>query len=799
MDDGNNELIQLAPSETMESEEKEERSTETETTSTRNYAGEITCAQLGMLPNDATVGPDNFTKLYNATQTGYKILVDNVYYINSKSMRPMIDNDINWEGANTEAAFILRGATYLFDIGTKCRNIHIEGISFENNEADRSYVIFITSTKEQFINSILIRNNVINGSISFMRVYMPITLNPEETKYGVGCFEFSGNQVSNTKLSFLVFSDCPCERWLIANNRINNFDYTFVNLGISNDHSYPEQIFNACKLLDVHDNYVKCDDNWWGGESSGSYYVFILFEGQKTTYHHNHVEGIHCLTDKAVYDAYLSANEVNYDSNVWKNNICFNDNKSNNTLMKAKGGGGVKRYTNNQFVIEKQYAQRLGQNPENLRVNLYESTSMCRRWEIRDNTIDVYSLIGQASSQLIEETWIINNDISCEKFSNFLICYRLVEGYDYSNIVYRICGNNIRIKSGKFGFIKNGYTSAGVKTFPSVEVRDNYLESLEINYMTYEIKAAALDIHGNTIIVNTPVPVNPSAMTIGNDSSMSYGSYTCIGNSIQAPNSRFHTFRNRWYGNITEDFYIKSFGGVDTNDNMSIPKVKVNDFKYRYYKRFEVVSRAGRHDFTLTFDIYYNPVNDYMYVSFVRSSNNELVNYKVSKPTDRGNGEGHWAGIKLVGDYGPYSIGFINTPSLTYIYFNQWPFTQTSVHITTQTAEIGRFRIASSNDILSLTSNLGGPVAVDIPDGIYNGYELADTLALAMNSNTVLTGKGKIKFTVAWDIRDQLFTIDAGAGHTIAYQSSGSDAGLTLGFNASIPAARSITSQIACG
>ena len=799
MDDVNSELIPMTGSETTEYEKKDERSTETEINGTRSYAGEITCSQLGMEPNDVAAGPDNFTKLYNATQTGYKILVDNVYYLSSKSTRPIIDNDINWEGINREATFILRGATYFFDIGTQCGNIHIEGISFENNETDRSYVVFITSTKEQFVSSILIKNNVMNGSISFMRVYMPITLNPDETKYGVGCFEFSGNQVNNTNLSFLVFSDCPCERWLIANNKISNFDYTFLNLGISNDHSYPEQIFNACKLLDVHNNYVKCEDDWWGGESSGSYYVFVLFEGQKTIYHHNHIEGIHCLSDKAVYDAYLSANEVNYDSNVWINNICFNDSKSNNTLMKAKGGGGIKRYTNNHFIIEKEYAERLDQNPENLRVNLFESTSMSKRWEIRDNTIDVYSLIGQASSQLIEETWIINNDISCEKFSNFLICYRLVEGYDYSNIIYKICGNNIRIKSGKFGFIKNGYTASGVETFPSVEVRDNYLESLEIDYVTYEIKASALDIHGNTIIANTTVPVNPSAMTMGNAPSMYYGSYTCTGNSIQVPNSRFHTFRNRWYGNITEDFYIKSFGGVDANDNMSIPKSKVNDYKYRYFKRFEVVSRAGKNDFTLTFDVYYNPVNDYTYISFIRSSNNELVNYRVSKTTDTGNGDGHRAGIKLIGEYGPYSIGFINIPSLTYMYFDKWPTTQTSVHITTQTAEIGKFSITSSNDILNLASDLGGSVAIDIPDGIYSGYGLADALAAAMNSNTVLTGKGKIKFTVAWSIRDQLFTINASAGHTIAYQNSGSDAGLTFGFNASITAARSITSQIACG
>lgn len=99
------------------------------------------------------------------------------------------------------------------------------------------------------------------------------------------------------------------------------------------------------------------------------------------------------------------------------------------------------------------------------------------------------------------------------------------------------------------------------------------------------------------------------------------------------------------------------------------------------------------------------------------------------------------------------------------------------------------FRITSSNDILILTSDKGGPVSVDVPDAYYTATGLATALAAAMNGSTTLTGS-TITFAVTYNTSTLEFTLDATSGHTLAYTHTGSDAGATFGFNAPHAAAQ---------
>ena len=103
-------------------------------------------------------------------------------------------------------------------------------------------------------------------------------------------------------------------------------------------------------------------------------------------------------------------------------------------------------------------------------------------------------------------------------------------------------------------------------------------------------------------------------------------------------------------------------------------------------------------------------------------------------------------------------------------------------------------RITSSNDILVLTSDQGGPVNVDVPDAYYSMSGLATALESAMNSSTELTGS-TITFDVSYNTSTLCYTIDATSGYTIAYTHAGSDAGATFGFNASHAAAQTITTD----
>lgn len=764
-------------------------------------ASSITCTQLGMVPDDPGEGEGNFKKLVNAMQSGKKILIDNRYYITALSKRPTINRDIIWEGINSTSELILKGATYVFGISDGCKLIDIRGLKLIVEPGDPAKVLFIESGKPLYLDRILFNRIITNGNLSLLRLDFPKDINPEKSKYGIGVFEFSQNEVYNTHLSLVKIIDCPCEKHHIWGNIVKNFDFTGFNFGVSNDHSYVKQVTDANKLLLVHDNMVYNEDTWWGDSGSGSYYCFVLFEGQKAIWHHNHVEGIKTIYPRAVYDCYLNASEVEYNNNVWKNNICFNANKTYNTLMKAKGGGGIKRYTNNTFICEKSYAERLGQPVETLRIQFYESTTRARRWEISNNTIDVYHLVCPSSSVNCDEIWIQNNDITCEHLEKNILIYGIYYSednpYDYEKVNHKVNNNRIRIRgSGKLYLVKNGAYDSRVdlSVCPSVEVKGNYIECCEAPYLLYQLHAKNLEITDNSIIITS----SGTDAGWGLICNSYWESYKNLRNVIQQPNRRYYTHRSQFNKFILEDFIINDIGGVYGNDSIILHNNSIDRFKYRYTRHYEIESAVGEASFDLKFDYYYDPVSSYNYVSFI-NKDDKYVTYRITKPDDK-SVEGFNDNVKLTGTSNGYTVRFYNASTgYPMFYFSGWPANPKTTHIKTTTVVIGKFFINSERDVLKLSSDLGGPVAIDIPDGIYDGYQLADALQTAMNNDPVLSGKGEINFKVTWDIASQHFTIDAGKGHTIAYIHSGSDAGIIFGFNANIPASQSITSQVACG
>jgi len=105
------------------------------------------------------------------------------------------------------------------------------------------------------------------------------------------------------------------------------------------------------------------------------------------------------------------------------------------------------------------------------------------------------------------------------------------------------------------------------------------------------------------------------------------------------------------------------------------------------------------------------------------------------------------------------------------------------------------FDITGGNDTLVLTSDQGGPSNIDVADGSYDCEELATALQTAMNADSAITGAGTITFSVSYSSTTKKFTIDATAGHTIAYTHSGSNGGFTFGFDDDHAAAQTITSD----
>lgn len=110
--------------------------------------------------------------------------------------------------------------------------------------------------------------------------------------------------------------------------------------------------------------------------------------------------------------------------------------------------------------------------------------------------------------------------------------------------------------------------------------------------------------------------------------------------------------------------------------------------------------------------------------------------------------------------------------------------------------DVGYFTIDASHDVLVLTySSSTGSEDIYVADGTYDGTDLATELQTKARTGLESTG-----MAVTYDADDKKFTITAATtGETIAYTNTGSDAGLTFGFNQDHSAAVSIESDLAAG
>jgi len=107
----------------------------------------------------------------------------------------------------------------------------------------------------------------------------------------------------------------------------------------------------------------------------------------------------------------------------------------------------------------------------------------------------------------------------------------------------------------------------------------------------------------------------------------------------------------------------------------------------------------------------------------------------------------------------------------------------------------GYFTIDASHDVLVLTYSTGSATSIDCDDGTYDGTDLATEL-----QSKARTGLSSTGMTATYSSTTKKFTITAATtGETIVYTNTGSDAGLTFGFNQDHSAAYSITSDLATG
>lgn len=466
--------------------------------------GEVNCASLGMVQNDITKRTINTTRLINAVQASFGIIVDGIYHFENAEATPVSCNKINIRGANNTATMVLYGNLFKLEDGVK--SIQSKDIIFTSYTGRKPWIFAINTPIR--IDKIEFRNCNFISSISAFRSFDLVTYNPAVLDYGVTEFVFENNTIKDNRMTFINMLDMPFDKFVAQNNRVYNFDFTIFYIGITNTHSFPTEILLAMKTCIVNNNYVVNDDLWWG-DVDAVYLAFILAECQEIEYKNNHVEGIKTLGVNATYDAYLSAKKVISTNNVWKNNICFNVAKVmlKNTLMKSKGNadGGTRHFEGNTYIIDPDIATRVGNGAtmDMTIINFIDNISHVKKWVIKNNIFDVYYLYFMNDPLEIDEFQVEGNTFNFVKSARYIMNLETMAGVDYSQCMHTFVNNTISstgdfVTGSESLTIATIYdTTSGANRPSNFVISNNTIVASNLKYVIYTAMLKNLIIENN--------------------------------------------------------------------------------------------------------------------------------------------------------------------------------------------------------------------------------------------------------------------------------------------------------------
>lgn len=383
----------------------------------------LRCSQFGMTPNDDN--GNNFALLCEAISKANRVIVDG-FYVLSPEDTYTIDNNISIIGESTNCGFDVSNVSYMFNVGDNCYQLDVDGLTFTNT-SDTISILFL---KDNYVaprmNFVRMSGCHVIGSISPIRFYQNVDTNPEEVDIGIDVISITNNVFKDNKSTCFIFSDVSHNLLEVAGNTIRNMGNLFVSSGTTNESTYVNEIANSMEFANIHHNDVYNDDTCFRSDTTtGTYYVFVLIEGNKVHYHHNRVEGMKASSYVALYDAYLSCADVISEYNYWKNNCVFDETCPSNVLMKAKGNGGFvdvgkRQYHNNTYITEKSFYEKFGAL-ENGYVRIVDNVSY-NTYDLQGNYFDLYRVEGFTTSSMVKGFTFKNNVFKAEKWKTGSIC-----------------------------------------------------------------------------------------------------------------------------------------------------------------------------------------------------------------------------------------------------------------------------------------------------------------------------------------------------------------------------------------
>ena len=392
------------------------------------HNGEVNVSWLGCKYNSLESARTNYTNLLKAINYNQTVDITGDLYVEQSGDNIVTSENLILKGKDKVKLILCTNfeKTDWFVINKNLKNLSFTDLEVKfNGTAERTSVLFAIDGMIK-VNNCDIENCVFNiNSNGRLMSWTNANTNikPDLSLHGFDVFNLKNNTFNNILNSFIVLNDVIYRELNIINNKINNFYYTFISCGTTNENTFGKEIIDNKLLTNVYNNTVINDDNFILNEGvEANYYCFALFEANVINYKNNYIEGIKSQDICALYDSYFGGNYLYYENNTWKNNLCFNINKVNNNLIKSKSVIN-KYYRNNTYIIKEEWLTKFNVDEKARWIYLDEQTSLADNTVINNNVFEVYEIRFYPSTPKRTNCTFSNNKFKIKKSSNPIFLY----------------------------------------------------------------------------------------------------------------------------------------------------------------------------------------------------------------------------------------------------------------------------------------------------------------------------------------------------------------------------------------
>ena len=542
---------------------------------------------IGMIPNNDSdiTASFNYKKITQVLNMGFRLIVDDVYYVLTIDETRVNNLDISGIDKHT-AKLIFKSNQGLKVSNTieyvSINNISIDTLGAKGNVYGNSFILIDAAPKK--LKEVICNNIHIEGLRLLQIESVDISMNDWEL-HNVSIRNVEAKNIS----SLVVLDDIPVKTFICEHCTFTDFFHAVIKIATNN--SYVNKSALYVENVYIKNNIAECTQVF---NHEVTYQCLSLVEAKQVYYLNNIVRNIVNTNSKSViYDSYSNCDVLYYCNNIVEN-ICSLNNQYRDIYKNKMGsGGGVYRYIfNNSYKLSKKF---------------FEDNNLL------SEDYDWGNSLGN-SQGLFEEFYFINNKVVCEfgklSFGNFITSKHVVVKDNYirgyidisfgTALIFIMEGQNIDITGNSF-INESKELVSPPKLFRTDIIPSNFSMCYKNNYLKnvlFFMKPEA----NNT----TPEQYSAFKHSIISDSNYLYLDckldepyYEYIGN-----NSTIDCERSLFFNsfNFYEDYNVKIKGHLHSNIDMN-RFVQASDFRNVLFTTDGINTFAKKID-DGSFDIY---------------------------------------------------------------------------------------------------------------------------------------------------------------------------------------------------